>query len=480
MPVVDVVLFGDCVNFSLKHKVAVDQTHGKEFNFTVKDVLVVITALRSLHDIQSFVCDTSIAVDFAKKVEFEMVLKTMKQCLLSGKVGCAVSRIHNVKESEAKRLAFLLSEDHNYGKILQAAINKKANYGRIATMILSCKLIESTSQASAAPPIMSMIQAPFNITAFQSKPFNEKTCKATCGAISKCIKHLMGEIWKVGGRYVLYGLSAGTEPIRLLTVFASEDEEATYDALDWSHEVSSVLSRDPFFANFVRLPDQTLRTDEGEVFYYVMCVFGMELISLAGKETESIFRMMSVKVEKQKTLFFNPYFARIGAQYETLLVEVFGKARNIITSDKWELKCLDSTIGGTTIMSEICRLRQLLLQLYYMDLVAKDEIQATGQYALINGLSAPTYFATEEAALDAGFALELYPPVFFVTLAGAPSKLYSIPVKSALFDDDLLILHGLSTQSVEHDDMPFFTKHVTMGSTIRRPGAVAFDTGNME
>jgi hypothetical protein len=443
---VDVVLFGDCVNDCVDHKIAVERHHGKFFEFAMNEVLAIIIALRNLCDIQNFVCDTSMTVDFVKKEEFELILRAIKQCNLSGEVGCAASRIHHVKKIDATRLANLLSEDHNCGKILQAAINKKANYGRIATTILSCRLIDTAGNAELAPSVVSINHAPFNITAFKSTHFDKKTCIARCGAISKCVKHLMGEVWKVGGRFMLYGLSAGTEPIRLLNVFKSSfsSEEVTSQAHDWSQEVCLALSRDPFFAEFVVPREEALRTDDSEVFYYVMCVFGAELINHAIKETESIFRMMSVEVERQKTLFINPYLNLIRAQYDEFLMNVFGDTSGNITSDDWELKCLDATIDSST-MSKITRLWQLLLQLHYLDLFAKDEIDGAGPYALITSLSAPTtYFATKEAALDAGFAVELSPPSFFVILVGAPVELYPISAKDAPCDD-VLILNCPST-----------------------------------
>ena len=256
---------------------------------------------------------------------------------------------------------------------------------------------------------------------------------------------------------MLYGLSAGTEPIRLLNVFTSSfsSKEVTSQAHDWSQEVCLALSRDPFFAEFVVPREEALRTDDSEVFYYVMCVFGAELINHATKETESIFRMMSVEVERQKKLFINPYLNLIRAQYDVLLMNVFGDTSGNITSDEWELKCLDS-ITDKSAMLKITRLWQLLLQLHYLDLFAKDDIGVAGPYALITSLSAPTrYFATEEAALGAGFAVELSPPAFFVILVGAPVELYSISGKVASCDD-VLLLNCPSTKSFEYHDIPFF------------------------
>lgn len=83
--------------------------------------------------------------------------------------------------------------------------------------------------------------------------------------------------------------------------------------------VGCTASRDPFFAKFNVEPcEEALRTDESDMFYYVMCVFGLELINLAAKETETFFRMRFVVVERRKTLFINHYLNLIRDQYDGL------------------------------------------------------------------------------------------------------------------------------------------------------------------
>ena len=57
-------------------------------------------------------------------------------------------------------------------------------------------------------------------------------------------------------------------------------------------------------------------------------------------------------------------------------MRVFGK--ELINLAEWKLKCLDLTIDGKT-MSEICSLQQLLLQLYNLDLFAKEKTDVVVQ-----------------------------------------------------------------------------------------------------
>lgn len=85
MNTVDVVLFGD--------EDAVERRHGEIFGLAVHAVLAIITLPRSLSDIQNFVCDTSMMVDFVKKKKvLEAIIRAIKCSHLSGVVGCTASR----------------------------------------------------------------------------------------------------------------------------------------------------------------------------------------------------------------------------------------------------------------------------------------------------------------------------------------------------------------------------------------------------
>lgn len=75
MNTVDVVLFGD--------EDAVERRHGEIFGLAVHAVLAIITLPGSLSDIQNFVCDTSMTVNFVKKEALEAIIRAIK-CSWSG------------------------------------------------------------------------------------------------------------------------------------------------------------------------------------------------------------------------------------------------------------------------------------------------------------------------------------------------------------------------------------------------------------
>lgn len=73
----------------------------------------------------------------------------------------------------------------------------------------------------------------------------------------------------------------------------------------------------------------------------------------------------------------NPDLKEIKVRYNTLLETLFGDKAGNITNDDWEQKCLDPTIDSATMSGMVCKLRQLLLQLHYLDLIAKEEVDGT-------------------------------------------------------------------------------------------------------
>ena len=100
----------------------------------------------------------------------------------------------------------------------------------------------------------------------------------------------------------------------------------------------------------------------------------------------------------------------------------------LVSSKQWEQKCLDRSVDAK-LLNHMCRVQQVLLQLYYLDIFSKGKFDSSikNQYVVIADHNPPSaYYATEEAAMDAAFALNLSPPVLFVTRVGSTIELYDI------------------------------------------------------
>jgi hypothetical protein len=336
-------------------------------------------------------------------------------CTVAGKLGCVVIKIRDAPLLMSDEIKILLECSDMASRALQCGICSAVGLSdNIANDTFAVEVAFTNPNITQFRNYSKQISC---VSLYKTDIFKPTDCRNICRMVSKGIRVMRTEAWFLDGRFMLFGLSPRMKPIRLGEAISSTDETE----IEWMADFCDQISSTKCLKNLFHQESGTLKADD-DSYYYVAVIVGSAIIPRASHLTETIFRKLKIRFEREEEIFVSPDLSRLKKMDEELSISLFGLDGDDLNIDEklWVDTCF--SCEDEDILTQYLTNREKLLEANFLLLSSKSRPGDShfGKFVcltrVVMDISSLCVHDTPELAQEESFTI--FPPVCYVGRVG--------------------------------------------------------------